>query len=118
MTGKREVPESIIKPDYAIDGTYIYNLGIPHTEILYDKHKKGIHVNNTEEIEGIRQACKLAREILDAAHKIIAPGITTDEIDKLVHELAIENEAYPSPLNYYNFPKSVCTFVLLLIVDQ
>ncbi|CAH0550045.1 unnamed protein product, partial [Brassicogethes aeneus] len=39
------------------------------------------------------------------------PGKTTDEIDKLVHSLTIENGAYPSPYNYRNFPKSVCTSI-------
>lgn len=38
-------------------------------------------------------------------------GVTTDEIDKVVHETIIENDAYPSTVNYYNFPKSVCTSV-------
>ncbi|KAL3287181.1 hypothetical protein HHI36_001657 [Cryptolaemus montrouzieri] len=38
-------------------------------------------------------------------------GQTTDEIDRLVHKLTIENGAYPSPYNYRNFPKSVCTSV-------
>nr|CAD7457988.1 unnamed protein product [Timema tahoe] len=38
-------------------------------------------------------------------------GKTTDDIDKLVHKLAIDNEAYPSPLHYKGFPKSVCTSV-------
>jgi len=38
-------------------------------------------------------------------------GQTTDEIDVLVHNLAIDNNAYPSPLNYRGFPKSVCTSV-------
>ena len=66
-------------------------------------------MNNEEDIEGIRQAGKLARKILDEAHKLVNPGVVTEEIDKIVHELAIENEGYPSPLNYYNFPKSVCT---------
>lgn len=37
--------------------------------------------------------------------------MTTDEIDILVHNLAIKNNAYPSPLNYNKFPKSVCTSV-------
>lgn len=37
--------------------------------------------------------------------------MTTDEIDKLIHELCIANNAYPSPLNYRGFPKSVCTSV-------
>ena len=38
-------------------------------------------------------------------------GQTTDEIDILVHNLAVHNNAYPSPLNYRGFPKSVCTSV-------
>lgn len=38
-------------------------------------------------------------------------GLTTDEIDVLVHNLAVDNNAYPSPLNYRGFPKSVCTSV-------
>jgi methionine aminopeptidase len=38
-------------------------------------------------------------------------GCTTDEIDGLVHSLAINSNAYPSPLNYRGFPKSVCTSV-------
>jgi methionyl aminopeptidase len=38
-------------------------------------------------------------------------GQTTDEIDALVHSLAVDNNAYPSPLNYRGFPKSVCTSV-------
>lgn len=38
-------------------------------------------------------------------------GVTTDEIDELVHNLCIAHNAYPSPLNYHSFPKSVCTSV-------
>ncbi|KAL0912384.1 hypothetical protein M5K25_018351 [Dendrobium thyrsiflorum] len=39
------------------------------------------------------------------------PGLTTDEIDKAVHQMIINNGAYPSPLGYGGFPKSVCTSV-------
>ncbi len=39
------------------------------------------------------------------------PGVTTDEIDVYVHDLCIERNSYPSPLNYNHFPKSVCTSV-------
>jgi methionyl aminopeptidase len=52
---------------------------------------------------------KLAREVLDEAAKAVAIGVKTDEIDRIVHEASIERECYPSPLNYYKFPKSVCT---------
>ncbi len=37
--------------------------------------------------------------------------MTTDQIDKIVHEFIISKNAYPSPLNYYNFPKSLCSSV-------
>jgi methionyl aminopeptidase len=59
----------------------------------------------------MRLAGKLAREVLDAAAAAVAVGVTTDEIDRIVHEACIERECYPSPLNYYKFPKSVCTSV-------
>lgn len=39
------------------------------------------------------------------------PSVTTDEIDKAVHQMIIDAGAYPSPLGYGGFPKSVCTSV-------
>ncbi|KAK3730382.1 hypothetical protein QZH41_004669 [Actinostola sp. cb2023] len=53
----------------------------------------------------------LAREVLDAGAEAIKVGVTTDEIDRIVHEACIERHCYPSPLNYHNFPKSCCTSV-------
>lgn len=104
QTPMRQVPPSIRRPDYADDPR-----GIAHEE---RKAKKGdILVLNEEEIEGMRVSGRLGREVLNEAAKIIAPGVTTDEIDRVVHEACIERECYPSPLNYYNFPKSCCTSV-------
>ena len=54
---------------------------------------------------------QLGREVLDEAAKVIGVGVTTDEVDRIVHEACIERECYPSPLNYYRFPKSCCTSV-------
>ena len=54
---------------------------------------------------------KLAREVLDAAIRSVRPGMTTDDIDKLVHMETIARNAYPSPLNYHGFPKSCCTSI-------
>jgi methionyl aminopeptidase len=48
---------------------------------------------------------------LDIAGKAAKVGVTTDEIDRIVHEATIERNAYPSPLNYRGFPKSCCTSV-------
>lgn len=39
------------------------------------------------------------------------PGVTTDELDAIVHEMIISNGSYPSPLNYMGFPKSICTSI-------
>ena len=41
----------------------------------------------------------------------VTPGVTTDELDRMAHELTIEAGGYPSPLNYRGFPKSLCTSV-------
>ncbi len=49
--------------------------------------------------------------MLDEAHAAVRPGVTTDDIDRVVHEATVGFGAYPSPYNYYNFPRSVCTSV-------
>lgn len=54
---------------------------------------------------------QLTREVLDLAATAIRPGVTTDEIDEIVHNATIERNAYPSPLGYRGYPKSVCTYV-------
>lgn len=102
----REVPETILRPDYA-------DTGFPESEVEADENwKPGVVPVKTErEIHGMREACKVAREVLDAATGTIKVGVTTDEIDRVVHETCVELGAYPSPLNYYNFPKSVCASV-------
>ncbi|CAH1447854.1 unnamed protein product [Lactuca virosa] len=48
---------------------------------------------------------------LDQSGALVGPSVTTTEIDKVVHQLIIENCAYPSTLGYGGFPKSVCTSV-------
>ncbi len=103
MTPRREVPDHIMKPDY-------HKTGQPLSEIKV-QNSKYIPVYNDEEIEGIRAACKIGRMALDAAHAAAKIGVTTDEIDKVVHDLIIENDAYPSPLGYYGFPKAYCSSV-------
>lgn len=59
----------------------------------------------------MRTACVIARGALDAGHNAVAAGVTTEEIDRVVHEYTISQNAYPSPLNYRNFPRSCCTSV-------
>ncbi|KAL1459508.1 hypothetical protein WDU94_011480 [Cyamophila willieti] len=105
QTPRREVPVHIGLPDYAI-----HKHGIPLSEQDY-KRSGLIKVLSDEEQEGLRVACKLGREVLDEAARVIDVGVTTDEIDRIVHEACIERECYPSPLNYYEFPRSCCTSV-------
>jgi len=99
----RPVPDHIPKPDY-------YASGIPTAEREADARSTP-PVLNEKQIKKMRKACRLGREIVDEVHRMIKPGITTDEIDRVVHDFTIENGAYPAPLHYFNFPKSVCTSV-------
>lgn len=57
----------------------------------------------------MRVAGKHAREVLDAAIRMVRVGITTEDIDKLVFAETIARNCYPSPLNYSKYPKSCCT---------
>jgi len=99
----RTVPAHIAKPDYA-------ETGIPESEIK-EKRSHTIIINSPAEIEGIRAACKIGREVLDIAGAAVKAGMTTDELDSIVHEATIARDAYPSPLNYNGFKKSCCTSV-------
>ncbi|XP_025837373.1 methionine aminopeptidase 1 [Agrilus planipennis] len=105
QTPKRTVPQSIGRPDYADHPN-----GYPLSEQAV-KGSSQIKVLDDEEIEGVKVACKLGREVLDEAARVCDVGVTADDIDRAVHEACIEKECYPSPLNYYNFPKSCCTSV-------
>jgi methionyl aminopeptidase len=59
----------------------------------------------------MREACQLAADTLVMVGKHLAPGMSTDDINTLVHDYTLEHGAWPSPLNYHGFPKSVCTSV-------
>lgn len=73
--------------------------------------KYNIRLKRPEDIEGIRTAGKLVVETLDRVERQIAPGITTNDINTLVHAFTVERGGTPAPLNYKGFPKSVCTSV-------
>eukprot|EP01082_Thalassiosira_pseudonana_P011538 g10206.t1 g10206 contig4:1430610-1431827(+) len=94
-------PEKVLTlPDYAIDGVPKKKGGT-----------NGVEVKSAEEIVKMRASGRAAREVLDIAGRLVAPGVTTDAIDAAVHAACIERGAYPSPLNYRKFPKSCCTSV-------
>ncbi len=70
-----------------------------------------VTINTKEEIDSLRESARLARDVLDIACNAAKPGLTTNEIDQIVHDAIISKGAYPSPLNYVGFPKSVCSSI-------
>lgn len=102
QTPRRQVPANILRPDYADDG---------RPKARGPLLPWQVEVKTAADIEGMRVAGRVAREVLDAAGSLVAPGVTTDAIDALVTEETIKRGAYPSPLNYHSFPKSCCTSV-------
>lgn len=68
-------------------------------------------IKDVSTIERIRHAGRIAAQALEAVGKSVAPGVTTDELDRIGHEFLIDNNAYPSCLGYMGFPKSLCTSI-------
>ncbi len=66
-------------------------------------------VQEPEVIEAMRVASVIAARALAAGGEAVAPGVTTDEVDRVVHEYLVDHDAYPSTLGYKAFPKSCCT---------
>ncbi|KAH7359691.1 putative methionine aminopeptidase, type I [Pyrenochaeta sp. MPI-SDFR-AT-0127] len=100
LSSRRAVPKSITHPDWA-------ETGIPKAEQRLSRSK--ITLLDAKGQEAMRKVCKLARQVLDITAAALKPGVTTDFLDEICHNACIEREAYPSPLNYYHFPKSLCT---------
>ncbi len=80
------------------------------SDLQYAK-KHRIQIKTPEQIEGIRRAGQLVIETLDLVVPHIRPGVTTDEINTMVHDFTIRHGAIPAPLNYRGFPKSVCVSI-------
>jgi methionyl aminopeptidase len=91
----REVPQTIARPEYVGKKT-------PREGLSGDHY-------TPEEIEGIRKAGRIAAQSIVEVEKVIAPGMTTDDIDTIVHDFLLDHGAYPSTLGYRGFPKSCCT---------
>ncbi len=70
-----------------------------------------VDIKTPKEIEAMRAACRLAAETLILVGEKLRPGMTTREIDEIVHEDTLRRGGFPAPLNYHGFPKSVCTSI-------
>src|SRR3989338_2745026 len=69
-------------------------------------------IKTAEEIEKMRIAGRLAADVLDMIEPFVQVGITTDELNDICHEYIVNTQqAYPAPLNYHGFPKSICTSI-------
>jgi methionyl aminopeptidase len=91
----RQVPANIPRPEYV--GR---KRPTPYT---------GSYVQTPETIEKMRVAGRIAAQATQLAGAACQPGVTTDEIDRIVHEFLVDHGAYPSTLGYKGFPKSCCT---------
>ena len=66
-------------------------------------------IKNKEQINAIRESAKINTAVLDLVSQNIKSGMSTEDINTLVHDFTISQGAIPAPLNYEGFPKSVCT---------
>ncbi|WP_127360126.1 type I methionyl aminopeptidase [Actinacidiphila soli] len=97
LSPPRPVPASIPRPEY------VGKPGpTPYT---------GPEVQDSETVEKMRIASRIAARAMEVAAKAIAPGVTTDELDRIAHEYMVDHQAYPSDLGYRGFPKSLCASI-------
>ena len=64
-----------------------------------------------EQIQGIKDSSVINVAVLDAVAKMIGPGVSTQQIDDVVHKVTVKMGGIPAPLNYEGYPKSVCTSI-------
>ena len=94
LSPARQVPPHITRPEYV--GKKQPTLGEPD-------------VKDADTIARMLVACRLAAQALEEVGRHVAPGVTTDELDRIGHDYLISHDAYPSTLGYRGFPKSLCT---------
>jgi len=97
VSPRRPVPASIDQPEYVDKPA-----PLPF---------KGSEVKSPEVIERVRNAGRIAAQALEEVGRNVAPGVTTDELDRIGHEFLLDHGAYPSTLGYRGFPKSLCSSI-------
>jgi methionyl aminopeptidase len=90
----RPVPATIDRPEYV--GRRYPRTGEPE-------------IKDAQTIERMRVASRIAAQALAEVGRHVAPGVTTDELDRVGHDFMIGHGAYPSTLGYRGYPKSLCT---------
>jgi methionyl aminopeptidase len=79
--------------------------------LAWSDEDRKIKLHDAACFAAMRQAGRLAAEILDFITPHVVPGVTTGELDRLCHDRIVAAGAIPAPLNYRGFPKSICTSV-------
>ncbi len=97
VSAPRSVPPSIARPEY------VGRSG--------PRPFRGSDVQDPATLTRMRAAGKLAAQALHHVGQAVRPGITTDELDGIGHDFIVAAGAYPSPLGYRGFPKSLCTSI-------
>ncbi len=97
ISPRRPVPAHIARPEY---------VDRPAPTLF-----TGSYVSDPETIEKMRVASRLAAQARELVGSHVAPGVTTDELDRIGHEFLCDHGAYPSTLGYRGFPKSLCSSV-------
>jgi methionyl aminopeptidase len=97
VSPRLSVPTSIPRPEY---------VGKAAPTIV-----RGNDISSPEIIERMRLAGRIAADSMYGGAAIIEPGVTTDAIDRVIHDYLVEHNAYPSTLGYRGYPKSCCTSV-------
>ena len=70
-----------------------------------------IDIKSPKEVEAMKAACQMAADTLLLVGEKLRVGMSTEEINTLVHEDTLKKGGRPAPLNYRGFPKSVCTSI-------
>ena len=97
ISPRRKVPHAIERPEYV--------------DKPGPSRFTGTEVKDADTIARMRVAGRLAAQALQEVGRHVAPGVTTDELDRIGHEFLSDAGAYPSTLGYRGFPKSLCTSV-------
>jgi methionyl aminopeptidase len=93
----RSVPDHIVRPDYVSTGSIATST---EPQVL-----------SGDALDRMRHACAVAAQVLERTGSVVAPGITTQDIDAVAHKAYIELGSYPSTLGYKGYPKSICSSV-------
>ncbi|XP_022897822.1 methionine aminopeptidase 1A-like [Olea europaea var. sylvestris] len=110
ISKRRPIPNQIDQPDWALDGIPKIE---PNSDLQYH-----VEIKAPDQIEKMRETCRIARDVLDAAARVIRPGITTDEIDAVVHEVTIAAGIYPPHFMFTGLSVFNLNVFIKISVDQ